>query len=115
MPDPRLVVVEVTAEGLSVPHIVDLDIDEMEEAQWFCPQGTIEVRFSSDPVENPFPGDGSYQAPAGGSCVSGEPVNGKPWRSYKYSIIVTTSETPSRVLTLDPRVRMVSRIRFRPV
>jgi hypothetical protein len=114
MPDPRLIVVEVTPEGLNVPNIIDLDLEELEEAEWFCPQGTLEVRFSSSTTENPFPGDGGYQAPAGGSCVSGEPVNGELWKSYKYSVIVTTDENPPRVLTVDPRVRMVSRIRFRP-
>ncbi|MFN0119377.1 MAG: hypothetical protein ACKV2V_02630 [Blastocatellia bacterium] len=111
MPEPRLVLVEVTPEGLSVPDLVDLDYDDMEEAEWYCPQGTLEIRFAPSTTENPFPGDGAYLAAAGGACVSGLPVNARPNRSYKYSIVVTTLEDPPRVLTLDPRVRMVRRAR----
>jgi len=119
MPDPIVVTVTAnpdpaTEDTLIVDvdqPIVFLSLEDQDQVQWVCSDGSIEVNFA--PATNPFDPNsssgGQYQTQINGSIISGTLVGGQLeaddaiFRTFKYSIQVRSFDG-TRAGTLDPRV-----------
>lgn len=71
------------------PTELTLNLSNREEAQWRCPQGKLEIRFS--PRDTPFAAD-RYEAPKDGGILSGLPQAAAAGRSFQYTVLVTTTD-----------------------
>ena len=118
MPDPIVITVTAVPDPatedtliVSVDRpLVFLSLEDDDEAQWICSDGSIEVNFA--PVTNPFDSSassgGQYQTQTNGSIVSGPldeaqlDADDTVFRLFKYSINVTSFDG-LRAGALDPR------------
>jgi hypothetical protein len=119
MPDPIVVTVTAipdpaTQDTLVVSvdrPLVFLSLEDEDEVQWICSDGSIEVNFAA--VNNPFDpslsSGGQYQTQTDGSIVSGPLIEGQLdgdgslFKIFKYSINVRSLDG-TRAGTLDPRI-----------
>ena len=129
MPDPIVVTVTAvpnpaTEDTLIVDvgrPLVFLSLEDDDQVQWVCSDGSIEVNFA--PVTNPFDpsasSGGQYQTQTSGSIISGPLDEGQlegdetAFRLFKYSINVTSSDG-LRAGTLDPRFMVRKRRVYSP-
>lgn len=119
MPDPIVVTVTAipdpaTQDTLIVNvdrSLVYLSLEDEDEIQWVCSDGSIDVNFA--PATNPFDpsasSGGQYQTQTNGSILSGPLVDEQletdegSFRIFKYSIQVRSFDG-TRAGVLDPRV-----------
>jgi hypothetical protein len=120
MPDP--IVVTITAvpdpntEDTLIVNVdqptVFLSLEDQDQVRWVCQDGSVEVNFA--PANNPFDPNassgGQYVTQTNGSIVSGPlaeeqlDVDEDSFRTFKYSILVTTPDG-KRSGSLDPTIK----------
>jgi len=119
MPDPIVVTVTATPDPATEDtlivnvdqELVFLSLEDQDQVQWVCSDGSIEVNFA--PLTNPFnpnaSSGGQYQTQTNGSIISGPLVAGQleadetAFRLFKYSIQVRSFDG-TRAGTRDPWV-----------